>query len=61
MPLRCVDYFEALEEEQIRGEASLNFLYLLKDRKSQRHINVISPLPKSFINQGGLTHHKRRE
>lgn len=54
MPLRYIDYFEALEEEQIRGEASLNFPYLLKDRKSQRHINVIKSPPQEFHQPGRI-------
>ena len=43
------------KSSKCRERLSLNSLYLPKDRFSKRNSTVISPLPRSFINQGRLT------
>lgn len=37
----------------------LNSLYLPKDKSSKRSLIVINSLPRSFINQGHVTHHRK--
>lgn len=58
MPLWNTDYFEprALKKRQMQGQASVNSHPLPKDRSSKKSSFVINLLPRSFINQGGLTH-----